>query len=242
MYEDDVPALDRGQESESKEESTGPEKNPGSNEGIHSEVIEQLILGVNIVPKNDADFVAFPGVASRDDDPTRIIFSPMGWSHYKGLGAALNQCFFAESTFETPEEKAKSVLRLLHSYIDNWDKVQIQDETDAELVDLFDESIHLNFPSKDLVEDFNAHDPLKVLGSTKEPSSNLVVSLSTSDAMARFIEAQSMLRHQHLYLGSEYLLRGRFGRSAFAERFCWNTWMDCVDSGISYRLWERVSG
>jgi hypothetical protein len=241
-YEDDEPALDRGQESESKEESTGPEKNLCNNEGIHSQVIEQLILGVDIVPKNDADFVAFPGDASRDDCPTRIIFSPMGWSHYKGLGAAINRCFFAESTFETPEEKAKAVMQLLHSYIENWDKVQIQDETEAELVDLFDESIHLNSPSKDLVEDFNARDSLRVLGSTKKPGSNLVISVSTSDAMARFIEAQSMLRHQHLYLGSEYLLRRRFGRTAFAERFCWNTWMDCVDSGISNRLWERVSG
>ncbi len=69
----------------------------------------------------------------------------------------------------------------------------------------------------------------------------LVPSLSASDAMARFIEAQSTLRGQHRYLAYEYLLRRRFGRSAFVERLCWKTWMDCVDAGACNALWERVS-
>lgn len=240
-YEDDDSSLDHDLKSESNQESDIPEKNTGSSEGIHAQVIEQLILGANAVPKNDADFVAFPGDAS-DDDPTKIFLSPMGWSHFKGLGAAINRCFFEESTLETPEDKAKLVMNILHSYIDNWDKLQIQDEAEAEIVDLFDESIQLDSSNKDFIEDLNAHGPLNSLDSTKTPSSNLVTFLSASDAMARFIEAQSMLRQQHMHLGSGYLIHRRFGRIAFAERLCWNTWMDCIDSETNNHLWERVSG
>lgn len=239
-YENDENALNLGQESQSNQESSGSEKIAGSNEGIHSQVIEQLILGGNVVPRNDADFVAFPGDASRGDDPTKLFTSPMGWSHYKGLGAAINRCFAEDTTPESPEEKTKSIMKILHPYIDNWDKVQIQDEAEAELVDLFDESIHLNSTSKDLVHDFNVHGHSKGRDLTNKPKFDLIPSLSASDAMTRFIEAQSMIRHQHIYLGSEYLLRRRFGRTAFMERFCWTTWMDCVDSRISNCLWERV--
>jgi len=239
-YEDNEVAVNQGEQSEMKAESLGANKITGNNEGLHSQAIEKLILGENLLPKNDADFLAFPGDANHDDDPTKLIVSPMGWSHYKGLGAALNRCYLEEASSETPEDKAKLVLSILESYIDNWDKIQVQDAAEAELVDLFDESIHLGSTSKALIEEFDAQGHSKTLDSTKKTSAALVPSLSASDAMARFIEAQSMLRHQHQYLAFEYLLRRRFGRTAFVERLCWKTWMDCIDAGICNGLWERA--
>jgi hypothetical protein len=237
-YEDDEIAPNHGANSEVKEESSQADKNTGNKEGLHSQVVERLILGENVLPENGADFVSFPGDANLGDDPTKLIVSPMGWSHYKGLGAALNQCYREKAIRQIPEEKAAFVLSILERYIDNWDKIQIQDAAEAELVDLFDESIHLDSNSKSLSEDLNA---LSNPPSTKMLRSGRITSLSASDAMTRFIEVQSILRHQHQYLAYEYFLRRRFGRTAFVERLCWNTWMDCIDAGISNRLWERVS-
>ena len=243
-YEDDEVALRQGEKSETKAESSGADKNMGNKEGLTSQVIEKLILGENLHPKNDVDFVAFPGDANHDGDATnssaKLLLSPMGWSHYKGLGAALNRCYFEEASSETPENEAKAALSVLQCYIDNWDKIETQDAAEAELVDLFDESIHLDTASKSLIQDFNAQGHSKALDSTKKASAALVPSLSASDAMARFIEAQSMLRHQHQYLAFEYLLSRRFGRTAFVERLCWKTWMDCIDANICNGLWERV--
>ena len=235
-YEDDETAPNHAANSEVKEESSQADKNTGNKEGLHAQVVERLILGENVLPENGADFVSFPGDANLGDDPTKLTVSPMGWSHYKGLGAALNQCYREEAIHQIPEEKAAFVLSILERYIDNWDKIQIQDAAEAELVDLFDESIHIDSNSKSLSEDLNAlSKPTKMLRSGR------ITSLSASDAMTRFIEVQSILRHQHQYLAYEYFLRRRFGRTAFVERLCWNTWMDCVDAGISNCLWERVS-
>jgi len=230
-YEYDVTAQNHGENSDVKEESSQADKNTGNKEGLHAQVIERLILGKNVLPENGADFVSFPGDANLNDDPTKLIVSPMGWSHYKGLGASLNQCCREEAIRQSPEEKSQFVLSILERYIDNWDKIQIQDAAEAELVDLFDESIHLGSTNKSFSEDTRPP-------STKMPS---ITSLSASDAMARFIEVQSILRHQHQYLAYEYFLRRRFGRTAFVERLCWNTWMDCIDAGINNCLWERVS-
>ena len=237
-YEDDETTTNHGANSEVKEESSQADKNTGNKEGLHSQVVERLILGENALPENGADFVSFPGDANLGDDPTKLIVSPMGWSHYKGLGAALKQCYREEAIHQIPEEKAAFVLSILECYIDNWDKIQIQDAAEAELVDLFDESIHLDSNSKSLSEDLNA---LSIPPLTKMQRSGHISSSSASDAMTRFIEVQSILRHQHQYLAYEYFLRRRFGRTAFVERLCWNTWMDCIDAGISNCLWERVS-
>ena len=174
--------------------------------------------------------VSFPGDVNLNDISTKVMVSPMGWSHYKGLGAALNQCHREEATCQSPEEKAALVLSILERYIDNWNKIQILDADEAELVDLFDESIHFGSTVKSPRDDLNVRS-----------SASCTASLSASDAMTRFIEVQSILRHQHQYLAYEYFLRRRFGRTAFVERFCWNTWMDCIDPGISNCLWERVS-
>lgn len=239
-YEEDVPT-NNNDSGKSETQIEPPENNSKDrNEGHHSEVIEKLILGETIVPKNDADFVAFPGDANHNGDPANPIVSPMGWSHYKGLGAALNRCYHEAATAESPEEKARLVLSTLESYIGNWDKIQIQDAAEAELVDLFDESIHLGSASKALLDDFNVHGTTKGHDSTKKARPALGPSMSASDAMARFIEAQSMLRHQHKYLAFEYLLRRRFGRSAFVERLSWKTWMECIDAASCNGLWERV--
>lgn len=236
-YEEDNDAPKQDEQSETKQESSGAAKNA---EGIHSEVIEKLILGDSFPHKNDADFVAFPGDASHDNDPTKVILSPMGWSHYKGLGAALTRCYHEEAAAKTPEEKAKLIISILESYIDNWDKIQIQDAAEAELVDLFDESLNIGSTSKALLDDFNNEQ-----GNSKRPDASkkttLGPAISAAEAMARFIEAQSMLRHQHQYLATEYFIRRRFGRSTFVERFCWKTWMDCVDADVCNGLWERVS-
>lgn len=215
-------------------QATDEDKRNGDD--IHSEVIEKLILGDNPLPKNDADFVEF---SANHDDGQQTFLSPMGWSHYKGLGAALNKCYREQASAVTPEQKAKIVLSILETYIDNWDKIQIQDAAEAELVDLFD--INLGSTSKALIDDFNAQGGESKASGSRRPGSANFPSLSTSDAMARFIEAQSMLRHQHQYLAFEYLLQRRFGRTAFVERLCWKTWMDCVDAGLCNGLWERVS-
>jgi len=241
-YEGDRETKDQGDEQETTEETSTPSKvEKNISEGLHSQVIEKLILGDDELPKNDADFVAFPGDANSAEDPSKMLVSPMGWAHYKGLGAALNRCYREVATVETTEEKAQLLLSILESYMDSWDRIQIQDAAEAELVDLFDESINFSSTSKALLEDFNGQGQLKAPHSAKKTSSALVPSLSASDAMARFIEAQSVLRHQHQYLAFEYLLRRRFGRSAFVERLCWKIWMDCMDTDVSSALWERVS-
>jgi hypothetical protein len=230
-YEYDEAAPNQGEISVGKEEFLPADKNAGNREGLHANVIERLILGENVLPENGADFVSFPGDVNLKDNSTKVMVSPMGWSHYKGLGAALNQCNREEATYQCSEEEAASVLSILESYINNWDAIQILDADEAELVDLFDESIHFGSTSKFPREDLNVR-----------PSASFTASLSASDAMTRFIEVQSILRHQHQYLAYEFCLRRRFGRTAFVERFCWNTWMDCIDAGISNCLWERVSG
>lgn len=235
-YEGDEAA----EKSDTKEESSSGSKETNK-EGLASQVIEKLILGDNLLPKNDADFVAFPGDANQDGDATnmssKLLLSPMGWSHYKGLGEALHRCSFEKASAETPEDEASSVLSILECYIDLWDKIQIKDAAEAELVDLFDESINLDSSNKGLMPDYNAQGNPK--GLERRPS-GLVPPLSASDAMARFIEAQSMLRHQHQYLAFEYMLSRRFGRSAFVERLCWKSWMDCIDVNTCNSLWERV--
>ena len=153
-YEDDEAVPEKVEESETKVEPPGAGTNEGNSEDLHSQVIEKLILGGDVLPKNDADFVAFsPGHAS---DPSKLLVSPMGWAHYKGLGAALNRCYREEPSAKTTEEKATLVLSSLGPYADSWDRIQIQDAAEAELVDLFDESLHLGSSSKALIEDFNA--------------------------------------------------------------------------------------
>ncbi|KAL3806036.1 hypothetical protein ACHAXA_005246 [Cyclostephanos tholiformis] len=231
-YEYDETALNHGEISVAKEEFLQAEKNAGNKEGLHAQVIERLILGENVLSENGADFVSFPGDVNLNDNSMKVMVSPMGWSHYKGLGAALNQCYREEATYQSPEEKAEFVLSILERYIDNWDKIQIIDAGEAELVDLFDESIHVGSTNKSPKEDLDALSiPL---------SASCTASLSASDAMTRFIEVQSILKHQHQYLAYKYFVRRRFGRTAFVERFCWNTWMDCTDPGISNCLWERA--
>jgi hypothetical protein len=99
-YDDDHGSVDN--------QSDNP-KSKGVDEGRQSEVIERLILGEVLVPESsssaqgsinassrhntDADFVAFPGDRANDGDKTNISTSPMGWSHYTGLGDALNRCY-----------------------------------------------------------------------------------------------------------------------------------------------------
>ena len=238
-YEEDNEATTKSQDDEKAktEETSSPSKSKVDEEDIHSQVIEKLIMGDSL-PQNDADFVGFPGGdGNHDDDPSKLLLSPMGWSHYKGLGAALNRCYSEQETVVSLEKKAKIVLSILEMYIDNWDKIQIQDAAEAELVDLFDINLGSS-ASKSLINDFNALS--KAPESTRRSSSANFPALSTSDAMTRFIEAQSMLRNQHQYLAFEYLVGRRFGRSAFVERLCWKTWMDCVDVASCTRLWERA--
>jgi len=235
-YEEDNEEAASSQDETNKTEGE-PSSVPTQNnqQDIHSQVIEKLILGDSL-PRNDADFVAEMPNA---EDPSKLLLSPMGWSHYKGLGAALHKCYSEQASAVTPQAKAKLVLSILETYIDNWDKIQIQDAAEAELVDLFD--INLGSTSKALINDFNSQGQAKAIVSSRRPSSANFPSLSTSDAMARFIEAQSMLRHQHHYLAFDYLVGRRYGRTAFVERLCWKTWMDCVDSRLCNGLWERVS-
>jgi hypothetical protein len=233
-YEKDGGIPTDSEQVEEKNESLQPDKSTLNKEGIHSQVVERLITGKNVVPEmNGDDFVAFPGDANADD-PT----SPMGWSHYKGLGAALNQCCREEAIFQSSakkaeldlcsSEKAKLVLTIIGHYIDHWDKIQLQDADD--LVDLFDESMNLGSTSKICTGKSEA---LPLVNA-------LYGNVTSSDAMARFIEVQSILRHQQQHLAFDYFLRRRFGRSAFVERLSWNTWMDCIDAEVSNCLWERA--
>lgn len=69
-------------------------------------------------------------------------------------------------------------------------------------------------------------------------SSSRANKLLSLDAVSRFIEAQSMLKQQHSIL-LEYLVGRRFGRTAFTERLCWQTWMGFVDAESCNALWER---
>jgi len=241
-----------------------------SNESGDSQVVESIILGQDLVPENiyadvmdgnndgaiskpqelrhssDVDFIGSVGEV-RDRDQTKSNMS-MGWSQYKGLGAALARCYRElndrpslgtrclgpSCSNTTPEEKANLALSILECYIDNWDKVQAQDAAEAELVDLFDESINLDGTSNEPNTRGNTN-------SSNHPSNTVALASSSlaSDAMTRFIEAQSVLQHQHRYLAFEYLLSRRFGRSAFTERLCWKTWMDFIDVKFSNSLWER---
>jgi hypothetical protein len=98
----------------------------------------------------------------------------------------------------------------------NWNNTQAHDAAEQELVDLFDES----------------------QGGAMIKSSQ-VAQLSSPDAVNRFAEAQSLLKQQHYHLAFEYLVSRRFGRTAFTERLCWKTWMECVDVQSCNALWER---
>lgn len=92
---------------------------------------------------------------------------------------------------------------------------QAYDDEEQELVDLFDKSQDNNTLS---------------LQVNQFPS---------SDAITRFAEAQSMLKQQHKHLAFEYLKIFRYGKTAFAERLCWKTWMEIVDPKSCNSLWER---
>jgi hypothetical protein len=236
-YEKDGGTPTESEQVEEENESLHADKSKLNKEGIHAQVVERIITGKNVVPEmNGDDFVAFPGDANADDPTMHNM--PMGWSHYKGLGAALNQSCREEAIFQSSakkaelvlcsSEKAKLVLTIIGRYIDHWDKIQLQDADD--LVDLFDESMNLGSTSK--------------LCTGKSDALPLVNTLSgnvtSSDAMARFIEVQSILRHQQQHLAFDYFLRRRFGRSAFVERLSWNTWMDCIDAEVGNCLWERA--
>jgi hypothetical protein len=226
---------------------TGDRK--GGKEGIHSQIVEKLILGEDILPSGDpntnavghsadADFVAFPGDDSNGDDPKNSVMSTMGWSHYKGLGAALSRCHREgmSGSLVTFEDKASLCLSVLEKFIDDWDKLQIQDAAEAELIDLFDESMHLdNSSSKSFAEEYDPQSSHRIHFSSK----NNKEVFTSSDAITRFSEAMSMLKHQHQYVAFEYLLSRRFNRVVFAERLCWKTWMEWIDVSKCNALWER---
>ena len=65
------------------------------------------------------------------------------------------------------------------------------------------------------------------------------IQLLPSDAMTRFSEAQSVLKHQQYHLAFCYMVSRRFGRTAFTERLCWKTWMEIADVESCNGLWER---
>ena len=121
------------------------EESESAKEGLHSEAMERLLLGGDLVPKNDsiemnstgesidalanhssdADFIAFPV----DGYPTKPTAAHMGWSHYKGLGAALARCYrelndqplgtrcLGLSGSSTAEDKANLALSILDCYM-----------------------------------------------------------------------------------------------------------------------------
>ena len=205
----------------------------GGKEGINSQVVEKLILGEDILPNgaSDADFVTFPGNDNIGDEQSTSVTSSMGWSHYKGLGAALSRCHREgmSGSLATFEDKAKLSLTILEKFIDNWDKLQIQDAAEAELIDLFDENMHLG---KSVAEELDSQSKRNLSSSKKEQ-------LQSSDATKRFSEAMEMLKHQHQYIAFDYQLSRRFNRVVFAERLCWKIWMDWIDVSRCDTLWER---
>ncbi|KAL3783784.1 hypothetical protein HJC23_000373 [Cyclotella cryptica] len=202
----------------------------GQGEQQETAVVERLILGNDLIPKSehsDVDFLAYPG-----DPNDNLKTTPnMGYSEYKGLGAALNRCYRElnqnpslgtrclgiSSGFKAPEEKAQLALSILDPFIENWNKAQAHDAAEQELVDLFDES---------------QSGPFK--------TSSQVTRISYTDAVTRFAEARFMLKQQHSNLAFEYLVSRRFGRTAFTERLCWKTWMEFADVELSNALWERA--
>lgn len=124
-----------------------------SNESGDSQVVESIILGQDLVPENtnadvlddnndgaiskpqelrhssDVDFIGSVGEV-RDRDQTKSNMS-MGWSQYKGLGAALARCYRElndrpslgtrclgpSCSNTTPEEKANLALSILECYM-----------------------------------------------------------------------------------------------------------------------------
>ena len=126
-----------------------------SNESVDSQAVESLILGEDLLPKSvstaaldgnvdsnknksqeqhyssDADFIAFPGDGENDGDPAKMNASSMGWSQYRGLGAALARCYRElndrpslgtrclglSGSLTTPADKAESALSILECYM-----------------------------------------------------------------------------------------------------------------------------
>ena len=233
VYEDNNEASTSQDEKEAETDGS-----KGDNEKINSRVVEKLILGADISGSTDADFVAFPGDENVDDEPRNSVTSSMGWSQYKGLGAALSRCHreWMSGALAASEDKASLCLSILENFIDNWDKLQIQDAAEAELIDLFDESMHLSSSAcKSVSEEFDPQ------SSFRKPFASKINKelITASDAITRFSKAMSMLKHQHQYVAFEYLLSRRFNRVVFAERLCWKTWMDWVDVSKCNALWER---
>eukprot|EP00985_Skeletonema_marinoi_P012038 scaffold5743_cov173-Skeletonema_marinoi.AAC.7 len=235
VYEDDNEASTSKDDKGEADGSSG-----GKEEGMNSQLVEKLILGEDILPNGsaDADFVAFPGDDNTGDESNNSVTSSMGWSHYKGLGAALSR-FHREGmsgSMATFEDKANLSLSILEKFIDNWDKLQIQDAAEAELIDLFDENMHLgNSSCKSAAEELDPQSSYRTPFSSK----NNKEIITATDAITRFSEAMLMLKHQHQYIAFEYLLSRRFNRVVFAERLCWKTWMDWIDVSKCNALWER---
>ncbi|KAL7500214.1 hypothetical protein ACHAWT_008212 [Skeletonema menzelii] len=234
VYEDDN---ETPTSQDNKGESDGSN---GGKEGMNSQLVEKLILGEDILPSGsaDADFVAFPGDENIGDESNNSVTSSMGWSHYKGLGAALSRCHREgmSGSLATFEDKANLSLSILEQFIDNWDKLQIQDAAEAELIDLFDENMHLgNSSCKSVAEEFDPKSSYRTPFSSK----NNKGIITASDAITRFSDAMLMLKRQHQYVAFEYLLSRRFNKVVFAERLCWKTWMDWIDVGKCSALWER---
>ena len=196
--------------SELDDGATVPKQGDGADEA-DSQAVENLIVG-GALPKNDVDFVSNP------PDVSQALASPMGWAHYKGLGAALRKCDNEDEQRETPEEEAQMIMSNINSFIDEWDKLQKQDK--AEFVDLFSS------------DDFDDQ------GSVSE-ADGVKTSIAT-EAITRFVDAQSVLIRQHQYLAFEYLAQRRRGRTSFAERLSWKTWMDFADTQSSNDLWEHA--
>ena len=172
------------------------------------------------------DFVLFESNENKTHEPgsTRL-----GFKHYEGLGAALEDCMNATETSHD-RDSSTSIMETLAPYLDSWDMLAKQDAEESELVELFDATVQMgpDGNSEPAVE--NAEIGLRGI---------LVQGSETAaDAMSTFFEFAAAEKSRLRELSLRFLPSARYSRISYSERFCWARFTEfaLIDEA---RVWER---
>eukprot|EP00529_Nitzschia_sp_RCC80_P009051 CAMPEP_0113450404 /NCGR_PEP_ID=MMETSP0014_2-20120614/5812_1 /TAXON_ID=2857 /ORGANISM="Nitzschia sp." /LENGTH=2495 /DNA_ID=CAMNT_0000341741 /DNA_START=29 /DNA_END=7516 /DNA_ORIENTATION=- /assembly_acc=CAM_ASM_000159 len=222
-----------------------------------SQVVENLILGGNIIPEvaggnrksiEEVSFVADAHAPDRTGDDFVLFDDGLGkslatsqpssgarmdWSRYEGLGSALEKC---------------SQLAADGGPIDgDKDNPVSSDETVLEVLAVFldswDENAAVEAADTEMVKLFDLSNEIEADGSLSEGNAQTVSygmegSETAAVAMTEFIEMAGQEKARVMDLSSMFLPNHRYSSMAFMERYCWARYME-VSPTDDLCQWER---
>jgi len=195
------------------------------------------------------DFVMFPDSAASNAGAADANITQLGWSHYKGLGSALEKCSeLSQSMVKRGHEKqVEAMLSILSSYLDTWDESVARESAESELVELFDQSVTISDNGKSsasIVPLSPQSSSMVSSGISDLPFMPIMGSETAADAMTNFIELSAIEKSRLKEVATTFLPARRYSCMSFVERYCWAQYMEFVtdESGGSMdKLWERCT-